>query len=174
MKKILLPLVVASSMFASDLNLELTNETLMVNSTITIPNQNFAVRGGYLYNDVENSNNYYTLGIQAQGENALDNYNSRLAIFIDFDHTKNNSAIPIGIGIYNNQFGNLQYPLFAKAEVAYAPAVLSFNDATRLFKTKVELGLKPIENAKVYIGYRDISFNHNYQSVAYFGIGFVF
>jgi hypothetical protein len=172
MKKILLPILVASSLVASDVNLEITNETLMFNTTINIE-QNFGVRGDYLYNDSK-KHNYYSIGFQAQGENALDDYNSRLAVFLDYSYTKNNSAIPIGISVYNENFGNLQYPLFAKAEVAYAPKVLSFSDANRCFKAKVELGIKPIENAKVFIGYRKISFNQSYQSVGYAGIGFVF
>jgi hypothetical protein len=172
MKKILLPILVASSLVASDVNLEITNETLMANATINIQ-QNFGVRGDYLYNDSEKSN-YYSIGFQVEGKNALDDYNSKLAIFIDYSHTKNNSAIPIGVSVYNGNFGNLQYPLFAKAEVAYAPKVLSFSDANRFFKAKVELGIKPIENAKLFIGYRKISFNQNYQSVGYAGVGFVF
>jgi len=172
MKKILLPILVTSSLLANDVNLEITNETLMANATINVE-QNFGVRGDYLYNDSEKSN-YYSIGFQAQGENALDDYNSKLAIFIDYSHTKDNSAIPIGVSVYNDNFGNLQYPLFAKAEVAYAPKVLSFSDANRFFKAKVELGIKPIENAKLFIGYRKISFNQSYQSVGYAGIGFIF
>ena len=176
MKKILLPILVASSLVASDVNLEITNETLTANATINVK-QNFGVRGDYLYNDnndSKKSSNYYSIGFQAEGKNALDDYNSKLAIFIDYSHTKNNSAIPIGVSVYNGNFGNLQYPLFAKAEVAYAPKVLSFSDANRFFKAKVELGIKPIENAKLFIGYRKISFNQNYQSVGYAGVGFVF
>ena len=175
MKKLLLSLLAVSSIFASDVNLEITNETLAGNLNLNLPqDENFQIRGTYLYNDDTNKNNYYSIGFGAVGENALDNYNSKLTIFIDYEHTKDNSALPIGVGIVNNNFGNLQYPLFAKAEIAYAPQVLSFNDANRFLKTKIELGLKPIENAKLFIGYKTISFNTNYISVGYAGIGFMF
>ena len=175
MKKLLFSLLAISSIFASDLNLEITNETLAGNLNLNLPQyENFQMRGTYLYYDDENKNNYYSVGFGAIGENALDNYNSKLTIFIDYVHTKDNSALPIGIGIFNKNFGNFQHPLFAKAEIAYAPKVLSFDEATKFLKAKVELGIKPIKNAKLFIGYKTISFNKNYLSVGYAGIGFMF
>jgi len=175
MKKILLPFLLAGSIFANDLNIEITNYSLALNTEITIPkNPNYAVRGTYLYNDKPNQNNYFSIGFQAQGENALDQYNSKLAIFIDFDHTKDNGALPIGISLFNKNFGNTTYPLFGKMEVGYSPAVLSFDNATRFLKVKAEIGVKPIKNAKVFVGYRKIRFNENYQSLGYAGIGFIF
>ena len=175
MKKLLLPLLITSSIFASDINLEITNTTLAGNINLNLPKaENFQVRGTYLYNDNENKNNYYSIGFGAIGENALDNYNSKLTLFIDYTHTKDNSALPIGIGLFNNNFGNFQYPLFAKAEIAYAPQVLSFDEANKFLKAKVEFGLKPIQNAKTFIGWKTISFDNNYLSVVYAGIGFVF
>jgi len=175
MKKLFLPLLFASTLFSSDLNLEITNTTLAANLNLLLPQkETFALRATYLYNDDKNKNDYYSVGFGAIGENALDNYNSKLTIFIDYTHTKNNSALPIGIGLFNNNFGNFQYPLFAKAEIAYAPQVLSFDEANKFLKAKVEFGLKPIQNAKTFIGWKTISFDNNYLSVVYAGIGFVF
>jgi len=175
MKKLLLPLLFTTTIFANDVNLEITNTTLAGNVNLNIPqNENFKIRGTYLYNDEEDKHDYYSIGFGAAGENALDNYNSKLTIFIDFVHTKENSALPIGIGVFNNNFGDFEYPLFAKAEVAYAPQVLSFEDANRFLKAKVEVGVKPIENAKTFIGWKTISFDDIYLSVVYAGIGFVF
>jgi len=175
MKKLILPFLVAGSLFANDANLEITNHTLAISSTISVtPNEDFAIRGTYLYDDEVDKNNYYSIGFQAQGENALDNYNSRLNIFIDLVHTKDNTALPIGIGVYNNNFGNLTYPLFAKFELSYAPAVLSFDKADKCLTTKLEIGLIPINNAKLFVGYKKIDFDEEYQSVGYLGIGFIF
>jgi len=175
MKKILLPALLAISLFASDATLELTNNTLMINGSVSIPqNQNFALRGGYLYNDNTNKDDFYYVGVEAVGYNAIDNYNSKLSVFIEMDHTKNNTAVPIGIRVSNSHFGDFQYPLFASASIAYAPAILSFDDADRFTKTNIQIGLQPIDNAKVFVGYRNISFDSNYQSAFYFGVGFIF
>jgi len=175
MKRLILPFLLASSIFANEANLEITNYTLTANTKISIPqNENFAIRASYLYNDKSDAHDYYSVGFQAEGENALDNYNSKLAIFIDFAHTKDNSALPIGITLFNDNFGNTNYPLFAKIETSYAPAVLSFNEADKFFRVKAEIGVKPIENAKLYIGYKKIDFTHNYESIGYVGVGFIF
>jgi len=174
MKKFLLVLLFSIYSFGSDFNIELTNYTLVANSTINIPNTNFGVRGSYLYNDEDGKNDYYSFGFQAQGANSLDNYNSKLAIFIDYDHTKDNSALPIGIGIFNKKFGSDEYPLSMKASIGYAPAVLSFDKANKFWKGDIRVGIQPIQNARVLVGYRTINFNKNYQSVVYFGVGFIF
>jgi len=176
MKKLLvLPFLMSSFVLASSLNLEVTDSTLAVNAELSVPeNENFALRATYLYNDNSGKDNYYSIGLQAEGQNALDSYNTKLKIFVDFDHTKDNSAIPIGVGIVNNNFGNTDYPLFGSVEVAFAPKILSFDNAERLFKFKAEVGVQPIENAKAFIGYKKISFNSSYLSVGYVGIGFVF
>ena len=175
MKRLILPFLLASSIFANEANLEITNHSIEINTKISIPqNENFSFRGSYLYNDKTNKNNYFSAGIQAQGENALDSYNSKFAIFIDFDYTKNNSALPIGISLFNDNFGNTNYPLFAKIELAYAPSVLSFDNADKFYKIKTEIGVKPIENAKLFIGYKQTNFNTNYQAVGYIGVGFIF
>ena len=176
MKKISLLLFIISSLVASDeLNIELTNYTLFANANITIPKtKNMSIRGGYLYNDRKNKKDYYFAGFQVEGKNSLDNYNSKLTIFMDYNHIKDNGALPIGIGIINNNLGNFQHHLFAKFEIAYAPAVLSFDKTSRFYKTKIEIGIKPIKNAKLFIGYRDIIFNRHYQSLGYCGVGFIF
>jgi hypothetical protein len=174
-KKLLLPLMVGSALMASEISLDVTNSTLAGNLNLDIPqNPTFQLRGTYLYNDNTDRHNYYSIGFGAIGESPIDNYNSQVSIFIDFTHTRDNSAIPIGVSVFNNNFGNYKYPLFAKAEVEYAPAILSFDKADRALNTRIEVGIKPIENAKIYIGYKSISFNHTYLSVGFAGIGFTF
>lgn len=168
MKKKLLFLCSVAILNASDINLNITNDTLETNLKFDIP-QNFSIRGNFLYNDKKS--NYYSAGFQANG---IIDYNTNLKIFIDYVSTKNNSAIPIGIGVFNDSFGNCQYPLFANAEVEYAPTVLSFRKAKRFLSSKVEFGITPIMNAKLFVGYRIISFNKNYGSSIYTGVGFKF
>jgi len=175
MKKLLLPLVLGSALLASDIDIEISNNTIAGNANINIPqNQNFQLRGNYLYNANDGKSNYYSVGFGAIGDTPIDNYSSKISIFMDVDHTKDNTAIPLGISIFNDNFGGYKYPLFAKAEIAYAPDILSFDKANRELKTKVEIGVKPIENAKVFVGYKSINFNETYLSTGYAGIGFSF
>jgi len=174
-KKLLLPLTISGALFASDLNFEISNNTIAANTNLNLPqNENFQLRATYLYNANENKSNYSSIGLGAIGDTPIDDYNSKISIFIDIDHITDNTAIPIGFSIFNNNFGGYQYPFFAKAEIAYAPNILSFDKADREVKSKVEFGIKPIENAKAFIGYKSTNFNHNYLSVGYMGIGFSF
>ena len=169
MKKILLVLSSLAILNASDININITNDTLETNLKVDIP-QNFSIRGDFLYND--KTNNYYSAGFQANG--LIYGDNTKLKLFLDYVYTKNNSALPLGIGIFNDSFGEFTYPLFTNAEVEYAPTVLSFRDAKRFLSSRVEFGVSPIINAKLFVGYRIISFNKNYDSNIYAGIGFKF
>jgi len=175
MKRFILQLFIGSALLASDVNIEVSDNTIAGNLNLNIPqNENFQIRTTYLYNANDNKSNYSSIGIAAVGETPIDEYSSKISIFIDFDHTKDNSAIPFGIGISNDNFNLYSYPLFAKGEISYAPDILSFDKANRILTTKIEIGVKPIENAKIFIGYKSIDFNENYLSTGYGGIGFSF
>ncbi len=172
MKKKLLILSSLVILNASSINLNITNDTLETNLKVDIP-QNFSIRGDALYNDKKN--NYYSVGFQANGVINPNYSNTKFKLFVDYVYTKKNSALPIGMGIYDNSlFSNSQYSLFANAEIEYAPTVLSFRDAKRFLSSRVEFGISPIQNAKLFVGYRIISFNHNYGSNIYGGVGFKF
>jgi len=80
-KKLLLPLMVGSALFASDLNLEISNNTIATNLNFNIPqNENFQVRGNYLYNANKSKSNYGSIGFGAIGNTPIDNYESKISL----------------------------------------------------------------------------------------------
>ena len=93
--------------------------------------------------------------------------------FIFSVYTKNNNAIPIGIGA-SSYLPFFQVPTFIRGEIEYAPSILSFNKANRFLKGNAEIGVQFIENAEAFVGYRNISFNHLYNNAVYAGVGFDF
>ncbi len=177
MKKIVTTLILAgASLFAqnTNVNLQITNSTIGVYAESGLTQNNIKARGFYLYNDNSNKNNFYLAGVKAEGNLiGVDIENLKFSVIADFAHTKNNSAIPLGFGVFT-YIPNISIPLFIRAEAEYAPKVLSFDDADRFSRVDAELGYSPIVNAEIFAGYRNISFNHNYNSVFYGGLGYNF
>jgi len=176
MKKVLISALMLGSVGLwadNDLGLKLTNDTLAVYTQVKVAPKNIFVKAEYLYNDTENKNNFYLVGMKAEGNLREDDSNLKFSVLVDFVHTKDNSALPIGIGFYKF-IDTLKIPAFIQAEGEYAPKVLSFDYADRFSKVDVSIGIKPIENAKIFVGYRNISFNHNYDSSGYGGVAFSF
>lgn len=173
MKKILLSFLMAGSLFAENfVNLQISNETLMVEGQYKISFQEpFYIRGGYLINSKDS--NFVYVGIKSEGQIIGANLPATFSLFLDYVNTKNNSAIPVGIGV-NSYLKGFSIPLFIRGEVEYAPKILSFEEANKFVKLKIETGATFIENGEVFVGYRDISFDKNYNSVFYAGVGFNF
>ena len=175
MKKILF-FVLGVGLFAAptNVNIQITNSTLAGYLETGINQENIKIRGMYLYNDNENKNNFYLAGIKAEGNLiGFEEDNIKFSLISDFVHTKNNSAVSLGFGIFSF-IPKVEIPLFVKVEGEYAPKVLSFDDADRFSRVDINFGYMPIENGEVFVGYRNISFNHNYNSAAYFGLGYNF
>jgi len=177
MKKLVVSAVLAgTALFAqnSNINLQITNSTIGVYAESGITQNNIKARGFYLYNDNSNRNNFYLAGIKAEGNLIGANLDDmKFSVIMDFAHTKNNSAIPLGFGIFS-YIPNISLPVFVRVEAEYAPKVLSFNDADRFSRVDTQIGYSPIVNAELFGGYRNISFNHNYNSVFYAGLGYKF
>jgi len=154
------------------INLQITNDTIMTEGQYNINStQPIYVRGGYLINN--NKSNLFYAGIKSEGQIIGIDAPVKFSLFADYINTKNNSAIPVGIGA--SMF--LKYftlPVFARGEFEYAPEVLSFDDAKKCIKYKAEIGAQFIENGEVFAGYRHITFNTNYNSSVYVGVGFLF
>jgi len=176
MKKVLISALIFGSVGLwadnNEVGLKITNDTLAAYTQVKVTPNNIFARGEYLYNDNENKNHFYLAGMKAEG-NIEDDNSLKFSVLVDFVHIKNNSALPIGVGILK-YINNFQIPVFLQAEGEYAPKVLSFNDANRFSRVDVSVGIKPIANAKIFAGYRNISFNHNYDSSVYGGVAFSF
>jgi len=177
MKKILSTLsIITSVVFANPttFNIQLTNSTIGGYFETGVTQENIKVRGMYLYNDHSDKKNFYSAGLKAEGNLiGFENSNMRFSLITDFMHTNNNSAIAIGVGVFSF-IPQINLPIFVRVEGEYAPKVLSFDDANRASKIDMNVGYFPIENGEVFIGYRNITFNHNYNSVSYVGIGYSF
>jgi hypothetical protein len=173
MKKLLLSAIAAGSLFAGNfINLQITNDTLMTEGQINIvEGQPFYARGGFLLNS--DKSNFYYIGIKSEGQAVGVDLPLKFALILDFAHTKDNSALPIGLGAsgYLQQFS---IPVFVRGEFEYAPKVLSFDDADKFVKFKAEIGTQFIENGELFVGYRNISYDGNYDNSLYGGIGFSF
>jgi len=177
MKKILMSLVAAGvSLFAqnTNVNLQISNSTIGVYAESGIIQNNIKARGFYFYNDNSNKNNFYLAGIKAEGNLiGVDIQNIKFSLISDFVHTKDNSAVAVGFGVFS-YIPNINLPIFIRAEAEYAPKVLSFDDADRFSRIDTQIGYAPITNAEIFVGYRNLSFNHNYNSDIYAGVGYSF
>ncbi len=176
MKKILSVLAVASALFAynTNLNLQVTNSTIGMYAQSGITQAHIKARGFFLYNNNNNKHNFYFAGIKAEGKLIGSDIDSlKFSVIADFAHTKNNSALPVGIGFFS-YIPNVSLPVFVRAEAEYAPKILSFEDAKRFSRIDTQIGYTPIVNAEIFAGYRTLSFNHNYNSAVYAGLGYNF
>ena len=177
MKKTVMALMVAGvSLFAqnTNVNLQISNSTIGVYAESGLTQNNIKARGFYLYNDNSNKNNFYLAGIKAEGNLiGMNVENMKFSLIADFVHTKNNSAVPLGFGVFS-YIPNISLPVFVRMEAEYAPKILSFDDANRFSRVDINIGYKPIVNAEIFAGYRNISFNQNYNSVFYAGLGYGF
>ncbi len=177
MKKFLSVLIIlGSSLFAqnTNINLQITNSTIGVYGETGVTQNNIKARGFFLYNDNTNKHNFYLAGLKAEGNLIGVNISSmKFSVIADFVHTKDNSAIPLGFGVFS-YIPSINIPIFIKIEAEYAPKVLSFDDADRFSRVDTQIGYSPITNAEIFVGYRNISFNHNYNSDFYAGLGYNF
>ncbi|GAB6074971.1 hypothetical protein [Nautilia lithotrophica] len=173
MKKLILSLFAACGLFAGNFaNLQITNDTIMIEGQAKVTyEQPFYVRGGYLIHS--DKSNFFYAGVKSEGQAIGIDIPVKFSLFVDFVHTSKNSALPVGLGAsgYIQQFS---IPVFVRGEFEYAPKILSFDEADKYMKFKVETGTQFIENGEVFIGYRDIRFDHNYDSSLYVGVGFTF
>jgi hypothetical protein len=175
MKKLLSIVALGASLFASNnfINLKLTNNTLGIDAQVNVvQNQPIYARAGFLYYD--GKSNFAYGGVKSEGPLVGVDLPFNFSLIVDFVHTSGNSAIPIGIGISSYLAAGFKMPVFFRAEAEYAPKVLSFDNADRFSKVKVETGVQFIENGEVFVGYRHLSFNKAYNSNFYGGVGFNF
>ena len=175
MKKLIFSIVTGVLLFAQNsVNVQITNSTIGLYGETPVSQENIKLRGFFLYNDNSNKHNFYLGGVKAEGNLVGVNAdNMKFSVISDFVHTKNNSAIALGVGFFSF-LPDISLPLFVRAEGEYSPKVLSFDDADRFSRIDVQLGYSPIVNAEIFAGYRNISFNHNYNSVFYGGLGYNF
>ena len=200
MKKILLLGVVSASLLSA--GTPLGNELKVVEGGINLNNEDLGFRvAGYTTPEGTQSSLKFALdGVNAEGYKRL-TFSTLIQNKIepipgaymgvglsyaylesDEGQTLNLHQLPLTIeGTY--YFPELNYnipPTAIKANIQYAPKVLSFGDSEGYQHYSVEGSIEPIENIELYIGYRfgnvDSVFgvSDEFASDAYFGLNFTF
>jgi hypothetical protein len=176
MKKILLSMLIAGFAFSENfVNLQVTNDTVMFEGQAQIVNDKpIYARGGYLINSKEDAvSDFGYIGLKTEGQAIGVDIPVKISLMVDVVHIKDNTASPVGLGLstYLKQFS---MPVFLRASYEYAPKILSYEDAEKFSKLKVETGIRFIENGEAFVGYRKIDFDETYINNMYVGVGFVF
>ena len=66
------------------------------------------------------------------------------------------AAVPIGVEAVYTLPLDTGIPIVVTAAIDYAPSVLNFKDADSYMEKRLEVGVKIIEQATIYLGYRNI------------------
>ncbi|MEO1958823.1 MAG: hypothetical protein ABGX23_04640 [Nautiliaceae bacterium] len=173
MKK-LLSLSLGCFLFAmSYIGINFSPDTMNIRANTSI-SESFYVRGNYIINNHKDKCNFWSFGVKGEGHVlGLDAPFFTMSVVADVVYTYNNAAIPVGIGFFSF-IPDLQVPVFLRGEYEYALPVASFRDANRFHRVYFETGIAPIDTAEIYVGYRNLGFNTNYNSTFYLGVGYNF
>ncbi len=132
------------------------------------------------YSDFNDPESYYELSLLFQRPVRNTDFFIGLGVKLNYIDTKNDTfnALPLMItGGYNLRTA---IPITFNAEVAYAPKVLSFNDAQGYYEYRISADFHVIDNAEVYVGYRDMETKfegtsfYKYNGAGYVGFRFHF
>ena len=66
------------------------------------------------------------------------------------------TAVPIGVELEYTLPLDFSMPVKVKGGMFYAPSVLTFQDADRYFEGRIELSIDIVEQATLFVGYRQI------------------
>ena len=97
------------------------------------------------------------------------------------NYTKDYTTLPLGITFEYGLPAVTTVPMALRADVFYAPKVLSFDNADKYFEYRLEYDAEVIEHGHVIVGYRhirtdydDARGNFTYNASAYVGFNFEF
>ncbi len=148
---------------ATELDINISNKALnaQVNVMPEIPpagKGEFDVGVGYLYH--EDDNHVLNVDFHARGQTVLANMPTTVrigarAMTVKEDKTDASGAgIAIGGGIYTNipQVPGLAF----RGNAHIAPSITAFGDLDQLFRIELQTTYRVIQNADVYVGYRNV------------------
>ncbi len=158
MKVCRIPLValslIAAPVFAADLDLSLTNESVKGQVNFFESNNDLQLGAGYTYH--EGSRHIGNLDFHAQGRTALGNLPTTAGIGMRAlgwqDHRLDGGAI--GLGGYATVNIPTVPGLSLYGSAHYAPSILSFGDTDNLTSLELRASYRVIRNAEVFGGYR--------------------
>ncbi len=144
----------ATPLFAADLDLSLTNESVKGQYNFTPGRNDLVLGAGYTYH--EGSRHIGNVDFHAQGQTALGNLPTTAGLGVrgiawDSDSAEGGAA---GLG----GFASVNIPdvpgLSFAGSLHYAPSILSFGDSDNMTSLELRGSYRVIRNAEVFGGYR--------------------
>jgi len=187
LKKLLLSLALSVSLFAQhDASLNLSNDEIELKGNIDIGELNqsdypdtYFITLGFL--DVDNAQSTDPLleaGFMLRQEiQAIQGLKFGLGVKGTYTEvsSKKHTAIPIGVELAYTLPIDFPMPIIVSGSLFYAPSMLSFQDAERYFEGRAEVSLQIVEQASIFLGYRQINtdFDGYLGNYAYSDQGYV-
>ena len=141
---------------ASEVEINIGNESVNAQVNLLTGTRQAEFGGGYIYR--EGGVHIGNVDLHARGQTALGNLPTTVGIgaqmsFFDEDRL---DGYALGLGGY----AHLKIPevpgLGFKAAVHYAPSITTFSDAEQFLRTDLKVTYRVIQNADVYVGYRNV------------------
>ncbi|HEO97796.1 MAG TPA: hypothetical protein ENO02_00690 [Epsilonproteobacteria bacterium] len=185
MKKIILGSFLLSTLLSAQnaVSLNINDEDVEVQTSLDLNNFMSYTSGtlytfdaNYLHSDGDN-----LLGIGFSGENQLQGTNGlRVSLGLKAVFADEFAAIPLlARASYTLPLADTVPPITVEMNVAYAPKILSFNEAERYTEFRTQLGMELVPNIHLFTGYRYIdtdykAFDHTFNESFYLGLKFGF
>ena len=180
---------VAAAFAMNSASININNEDLELNANLDIGQFNENVEPETMFIgvkclDADNSNRVnddalYELSFlmkKEMGESGLN-----VGLGIKTNYTKDYTTLPLGVVFEYGLPSITVVPMSLRANIYYAPKVLSFRDANKYFEYRLEYDAEIIEHGHVIVGYRHIKTDYDdvrgtftYNASAYVGFNFEF
>ncbi len=168
LKKLLLSLALAGALFAQhDASVNLNSDDIELQANIDLgelnqsdyPDTYFLTMGLLDVDNKESTDPLIYAGFKLrQDVTGIDGM--RFGIGAKGTYTKVSSlthaAVPIGIEVVYTLPIEGSIPVVVAGYFDYAPSVLSFKDADKYMEKRLEVGVQIIEQANIFVGWRDI------------------
>lgn len=190
LKKITLLTASAAAAFAmNSAGININNDDLELNANLDIGQFNENVEPGTMFVGTRflnadnsgriNNDPLYEVSFLMKREMGQSGLNVGLGVKANY--TKDYTTLPLGITFEYGLPAGKAIPMALRANVFYAPKVLSFQDAEKYFEYRLEYDAEVIEHGHVIVGYRHIRTDYNdyrgsyiYNASAYVGFNFEF
>jgi|SRR5690554_2279490 len=149
-------MVAATGSQASEFDLNLSDDSANASVTITPANRSIDFGAGYIYQ--EGGTHIANLDFHARGRTAIGNLPTTVGIGAQFNWFDEDPVDGGAIGI--GGFTRINIPtvpgLGVNLSAYYAPSITSFGDADHFYRWDANLTYRIIQNADVYLGYREV------------------
>ncbi len=168
LKKLLLALSLSVSLFAAhDASVNLNSDDIELNGNIDIgelnqsdyPNMYFLTLGFLDVDNAESTDPLLSAGFKLR-QDIAGMPGLRFGIGAKGTYTEvgrhKHAAVPLGAELVYTLPIDSAVPVIVSGSFDYAPSVLSFKDADSYMEKRLELGVQIVEQATIFVGYRDI------------------